>query len=227
MKKVLFFIALFPAIVFGQTAETINQKPATSSLKYELGFNLFSMTDLHKGDPYYTNKNYDYSTNLFSGLFVKRHFNKNVIRFSYDYAHKIVNEKWASNPWYSKTTGDVKSNEFKLGYEREFSSKKLVPFLSADLCYNYSKAKGVSSVYGDFVSYQDQEYLVERNEYSLCIGSGLKFNLAKNIVLIYEFNVQAGYYHSQNLKYNPSYTIDEGKLFRLNPVRQLGISIKF
>ena len=130
-------------------------------------------------------------------------------------------------PWYSKTIGDIKSNEFKLGYERELSSKKLVPFLSADLCYNYSKAKGLSSAYGDFVSYEDQKYLVERNEYSLCVGSGLKFSLAKNIVLMYEFGVQWGYYHSQNLKYNLSNTIDEGRFFRLNPVRTLGIIIKF
>jgi len=220
-------MALVPVIGLSQIAETTTQKPASASLKYELGFNLFSLTDASNRGPYYTNKNYDYSANLFSGVFVKRHFNKNIIRFSYDYAHKIVNEKWTSSPWYSKTTGDIKSNEFKLGYEREFSSKKLVPFLSVDLCYNYSKAKGLSSVYGDFVSYEDQEYLIERNEYSLCVGSGLKFNLAKNISLVYEFGIQSGYYHSQNLKNNPGYTIDEGRFFRLNPVRTLGVSIKF
>lgn len=227
MKKILCLIALVPVIGLSQIAETTTQKPASASLKYELGFNLLSLTGVNKGVPFYSNRNYDYSANPFSGIFVKRHFNKDVIRLSYDYAHNIVNEKWASYPWYSKTTGDIKSNEFKFGYEREFSSKRLVPFLSADLCYNYSKAKGLSSVYGDFVSYEDQEYLIERNEYSLCIGSGLKLNLAKNISLVYEFGVQSGYYRSQNLKNNPSHTFEEGKFFKLNPVRTLGVSIRF
>ncbi|MBI3519080.1 MAG: hypothetical protein HY062_06950 [Bacteroidetes bacterium] len=227
MKTILFYISLAPIIAFGQTTEPAKASPASNPLKYELGFNLFSLTDLHKGDPYYTSKSYDYSTNLFSGIFVKRHFNKNVVRFSYDYNHRVVNEKHEAYPWYSKATGDVKLNEFRLGYEREFSSKKLVPFLSTDLCYNYSKAKGISSAYGDFDSYQDQEYLIERNEYSVCVGSGLKYNLAKNITLVYEFNVQTGYYHSQNLKNNLYNYFDEGQFFRFNPVRQLGISIKF
>ncbi len=227
MKTILFYLSIVPVLVFGQTAEITNVTPQSNLPKYELGFNMFSLTDLHKADPYYSNKNYDYAVNAFSGIYVKRHFNKNVLRFSYDYNHKVINEKHEAYPWYSKASGDLKANEFRLGYEREFTSKKLVPFVSADLCYNYSKAKGISSAYGDFVSYQDQEHLIERNEYSVCLGSGLKFNVTKNITLIYEANVQSGYYHSQNLKNNPYRSYDEGRLFRFNPVRQLGVSIKF
>ena len=216
---------LTSTICLGQSI-TNEKQLAEKKLKYEIGFNLYSMTDLRRGI-YYDNANYIYNNNFFSGIFVKRHFNKNVLRLLFDYNQRLVNYKWESKPWYSKTIGDVKATEFRFGYERELGSKKIIPYISIDLCYNYSKATGFSTVYGDFVSYQDKEYLIKRNEYSICYGTGLKYRVTNNITLSYEFSLQCGYYNSHDYKSDPYNYIDNDFFYKLNPIRQMGLSIRF
>jgi hypothetical protein len=225
MKYIIFYLVLVSAIGYGQTNEST--APAVKkNLKYELGLNLYSVTNFHKGD-YYDNTNYAYNQNLFSGIFLKRHFEKNSVRVLFDYSQKVVNKKWESTPWFSKTTGDLKSSELRVGYERAFGTKKIIPFLATDLSYNYSKATGLSTVYGDFVSYQDKEYLIKTNQYSICIGSGLKFKITDHIMLTYEFSFQYGYYQSKDYKSNGNASVDKGMFHAFNPVRQVGFSINF
>jgi len=64
-------------------------------------------------------------------------------------------------------------------------------------------------------------------EYALLAGTGLRFHLAKKIVLHYELSFHAGYTYYQSFNegyYNrPFYK----RFLRINPVKSLGISYVF
>lgn len=219
MKTTFIIFFSLPLIAFGQTSQLDNQ-PTKEKLNYEFGFNLYSLTGLHKNS--INNKiNYKLDNHFFSGLFLKYYLKQNIIRLSIDYYQNLINEEWKSDPWYSTTKGEYRAGEIKIGYERQLSKKKLVPFIHTDFCYNYSQSNGLSTVYGDIVWFTDKPFLIKKNEFSLSAGLGLKYYVSKNIILTYEFNAQSGY----------EYIREDGSSYRnylsmFNPIRQFGLSIK-
>ena len=194
---------------------------------YEFGSNLYSLTNFKLSTSRQTGKDYySYDQNVLTGIFAKKHFNKNIVRVSFDYTKKIINQEINNLHTYIKDNGEINQGELRLGYEREFSSRKIVPFLCSDFVYSYSEAKGKASVYGDFVAYSDRPYLIKTNWYSVNVGAGLKIKITKTLLLTYECGLQYGYYYSRD---NTSLYIREvsAKFSAFNPVRSLGLSVRF
>lgn len=213
MKKLALYFLLFTFVMSAQNKNPIkNKNPKT--FKYELGFNLFSLTkDINTNG---------YDQNYFSGIFVKRHFNRNSIRASFDLYRKAINEYYKStyNDYFYQNNGNIIAGSFRLGYAREFGSKKLKPFLSADLGYTYTEYEGFQSGYNDWYTHSNTQYLIKRNEYTISLGSGLKWKLTNNLQFNYELSGQISRYYSKERSYSTNFLI-------FNPVRQLGLSILF
>ncbi|MFC2110839.1 hypothetical protein ACFLQ5_00145 [Bacteroidota bacterium] len=219
MKKTIIILMLLPIIVSGQTNKKSSQS-RKNNYKYECGINAFSLTKWRKDRYVYRSKS-SLNSNLFPGVYLKRHFNKNAIRLSFDY--RII--KLDDENEYFTQSGKTKLGEVKIGYEREFMTKRLRPYINFDLSYYHSRSKGIYERFnGDACdAWTDMEFDNKLTEYSLCPGSGMKFFITKRIILSYEFNLQFGLSKDSNIfGYGRSY-----KFFRFNPVRHLGISMFF
>lgn len=226
MKKLSLYFLLFSFVMSAQNKNPIeNNNPKT--LNYEFGLNLYSLTDLSPKYFWGDGNEYTFDQNYFSGIFVKRHFNKNCIRAGYDLYRKTINENINNSDRFYQNNGNIMTSAFRLGYEREFSTKRIIPFLSADLVYMYSLTKGfVSGTSGWMKAYYSGEYLIRKVEYAISMGSGLKWKLTKSLQLSYEFSYQVGY--SRFKERQGFYQFERsGTVFRINPVRQLGLSILF
>lgn len=215
-------VLLFVAIVaYGQ-----NGMNPSSKKNLEFGFNIYSLNNFrHSPLISATDKDYLFDQNFFPGLFVKKHFNKNILRMSFDYNKRVINDRVNTSHHAYKNDGEIQQGELRLGYERELGSKKMVPFLCADLGYSYSEAKGFASVFSDITRYNDQEYFVKTNRYFINAGIGLKYKMSNKLTLTYEGGFVYGTYHSKDYKnnpYNPQYT---RRFNMFNPVRTLGLSI--
>ncbi len=204
--------------------------PKPKDLSYEFGFNLYSLTDLRRA-PFYSEDDlnkYVFDQNYFSGIYFKKHFRKNCLRASFDLYRKTINDylKSSSNPFFFQNNGQKVSGNFRLGYEREFSTKKLVPYVSADLVYVYSESKGYTSAYGDFSSHYHLEYRIKQYEFAVSMGTGLKLKLSKNLQLSYELSGQIGRVNSKTVTTDNEIRYG-ATVLRFNPVRQFGLSILF
>ena len=91
--KAKFLILLFlPGFLLAQDFKhNSSAKPKTA--KNEIGYNLYSITDLQLRINNVIEKERAYSQQAFSGIYFKRHVNQNIFRASFDYYSKIINEE--------------------------------------------------------------------------------------------------------------------------------------
>lgn len=228
MKHLFIYLSFFSLTHTAQNIEKTEVR-TPKPLNYEIGFNLYSLTNLKPRYFYGDGYEYSYDQNFFSGIFVKRHFSKNCVRTNFDLYRKAINSYTESDNGekFSQHNGNISTIAFRLGYERELGTKKLVPFLSADLIFMTTTYKGFISGTKEFrgsISTVKSEYLNIVNEYAFGLGSGLKWKLRNNIQLSYEFNWQVGYSRLKESQ-GPDVSGFRGTVFRINPVRQLGLSI--
>jgi hypothetical protein len=219
MKQIITLIFLLSAVVFGHTAEQIKDS-SFIKIRNEFGMNLYSLTEMRISnfEPHISVTN-----SFFTGVYYKHYFGKNGIRTSFDLFQKSINEGWNTGPYYGWTVGNLKAGELKIGYERLFGTKKLIPFTFADLIYNYSQEKGYSTEYGDWTWYTDRPYLIETSEFGTAIGIGLKYRPIKNLVITIEASYHYIYSISQDIK-NSTYK-NKGSRFQLNPIRIFSIGL--
>lgn len=220
MKQILQLLLILPIIVFGQNPEA-NINSGSTNPKHEFGLNLYSLTEIQyfKDLTPHITATHSY----FNGIYYKHYFNKNGIRTSFDLFQKPIHNEWHSGPYFSLTVGNLVAGEVKIGYERLFVIGKLIPFAFADLIYNYSQEKGLSSWYGDWTWGYDQPYLIEKSEFGSAIGLGLKYKPIKNLVISIEVNYQYKYFISQDIK-NSTHK-NKGSNFKFNPIRILSIGL--
>lgn len=210
---------LLPVVVFGQKSEQINDS-SFIKIRNEFGMNLYSLTEMNITNvkPVFLVTN-----SFFNGVYYKHYFGNNGIRTSFDLFQRSINEQWFAGAYYSLTAGNLKAGELKVGYERLFRTKKLIPFAFVDLIYNYSQEKGYSTVYGDWTSYTDRPYLIETSEFGTAIGIGLKYRPIKNLIISLEASYHYIYSISQDIK-NSTYK-NKGSRFQLNPIRIFSIGL--
>ncbi len=233
---VIIFIALCPIVICGQESENKTTDP--TSHKNEFGLNLFSITNLTRFKvPEYNfvdvyNPYYNINYNISSGIYYKRYCGKNALRLSFDYYQKAVGQSleipynggWTYYDYYSGTKKDY---QIKVGYERLFGSKRLLPFVFADLFFNYGKYTGYRFYNGEsvFVNTTNGNFYLENLQYGAALGGGLKYHLNKHIVISYEFSATASYWTVQDI--SQGYNKYGDIAFRINPIRQLGLAISF
>ena len=242
-KNILFIFLLFFSICSFAQDDKITDGPSKNN-KYELGLNLFSITNVgfQKADP--SNESeidiYDFTSyNVPSGLYVKLHSGKNALRLSYDYfqrrfaAHSftdlsnIIYEIPVDNSYDYHYNGIKKDHEFKVGYQRTMGKKRFTGFFSADLVFNYNKFYGTqtvtwhpSEVVGTVPFYH------ERYNAGIAIGGGLSYKITKRLNIIYEFSV-AGIYTRKKESANKNRDWGNEQSLKLNPVRMLGVGYLF
>ena len=170
-----------------------------------------------------------YGSRYFSGIYFKKHFRKNCLRASFDLYRKTINEERDYyHGYFTQNYGQTLSGNFRFGYEREFSTKRLIPYLGADLVYIYSESKGYLNDWNDRTSYgyNNRKYLIKENEYAVSMGAGVKLKLSKNFQVSYELSGQFGRVNSTTFTPDHESTYG-GNVLRFNPVRQLGLGILF
>jgi len=137
VNKLYLFLIIFyvPFVVF--TQNKTNEKTHNNKLSNEFGINLYSI--VNKPNTYFT-KYLFFNRNILPGVFYKKHFNRDVFRVSLNY-YKTENDysEFAVYKFERKFHTVLNEVEIKVGYERDLNSKKIIPFLASDFCYNHAK----------------------------------------------------------------------------------------
>jgi hypothetical protein len=90
-----------------------------------------------------------------NGLLYKLHCDRNVYRagvdvFRYTYQFGAMPDPDdAHYPWYTYGEGKYTTIEARLGYERRLGSRKLQPFVGADIAFRYARNDGFYEGLGD------------------------------------------------------------------------------
>jgi hypothetical protein len=195
--------------------------------KHELGLNIFSITDLGRGNFHSSKTTVQAEYNLATGLYYKYHSGKNAWRASFNYYQKaIAVNNYIDDFYYFISAGVKKSEQFTAGYQREFGNGKFAPFVFSDLLFRYGNYSGKESYYGDITQCENCPFHREVFEYGIDAGFGFKYEAAKHITLSWETSVQGFYSVSEDLQYPQN-----GKFRqfdnRLNPLSQLGFAVTF
>jgi hypothetical protein len=218
MKQIILLLLLIPILAFGQKPEQNNN--SSTSLLNEFGLNLYSMRHMRYAGIEEKKKNFNKKTiiathSFINGLYYKHYFGKNGLRTSFDLFQSINFFDFSSwNDGYLYNT-NLKAGELKIGYERLFMTKKIIPFAFVDFIYNYSKEKGFCTAFW-------RQILNEEHQIGGGIGLGLGYKPIKNLVLSIEINFQIYYSLIHDLEDSWKY---ESTVFKFNPVRQFSIGL--
>lgn len=215
------------------TASDSILKSGTKTAFCELGMQLYTL-GLTPVDQYTNSNSTVFENTLFSGLYFKWFKGRDVLRASFSYIQKAVlsDNPYTSLGYLSQNNGVLRAGSLTIGYQRLLGSKKLAPYFFVDLHYGYSKQNGrfdyyMYPMYNELtVPWQDngREYLVERSQFGLCKGLGLRWNVASRLVLNLETYLEYYYYIQQDIK-NSTYK-QRGLGLNFNPV-QLSVGFKF
>lgn len=162
---------------------------------YEMGMNITSLT-LRAGD-FYSQYYKQLDNQIFSGLYLKCFRRQNAMRFSIDYSQRNVYAR-------KQPSGDVnriKSLELKIGYQRMLGKRKLAAYVFADLEYNYIRRQGLwnGGFYpNNFDYFSNGSYDFSNNFLCASPGFGLRWKVAKSIVLNAESGAQFFYVRENN-----------------------------
>jgi hypothetical protein len=236
MKASILVLGLFlPFITLSQDVE----KTTTTQPKNELGINLFSVTDWYNAlDPKIRKWQASLpikevlQTNFFSGIYYKRHYGKNTLRTSLEYFQKtridFSSFTYAGSDYHTSYAATTKTGEVKIGYERSFGNCKLRPYLFVDAVFGYSILKGKSNYYIDLGQTEIRDEYFETYSGGTAIGGGLSYKVSKNIAFTYEFSIESRVSKSHALAYpREQRPTGIGSYHKINPVRQLGLSVLF
>lgn len=194
MKKLqLIFLALTMTTQSARSQEdkTGNTKP----MRYELGFNLFSLT-LRPG-----NFNTDYKMvsdyQAFSGIYFKYHFGQNALRSEINFSKRNLRSNWPFSPIVEKTT----SLELKAGYQRSFTKGKFSIYAFADAEYYYFHPEQYyyhPMPYPSLYMYpmpadETRSFMIKGSYFCLSPGLGFRWKLGEHFLLGYEAGAQFFY----------------------------------
>jgi len=237
MKKssLIILLFLFPLLYHAQDLAPLSDSP-----KHELGMNLFSVINIYPGksqhssitpgDPFYKTGN-----NIFPGIYYKYHSGKNALRLSLDYFQKahsgmgsITFDPYTSFDY--SYAGIMTNHDFKIGYQRSFGTRRVIPFIFSDLVFNYNKLTAAQNIYLYTqyfpVSSVSLPYYIEQYLFGISPGGGVKIRLSKNVVLTYEFSAIFSYSRSHEILRGSKYWATEFD-WRVNPIKMLGFGVVF
>lgn len=224
---------LFRGLHAQVTASDPVSKSGSEAKFCELGMQLYSL-GLTTPDQYYNYNPKIVDHTFFSGLYFKWFKGRDALRASFNYTQKAAfSADLYSSYWpQSHNNGITRAGDFKIGYQRLFGSKKLAAYFFVDIHYGYSKQRGYFDgyyypMYSELTvpwnNYQ-REYLIERSQFGVCKGLGLRWNVANRLVLNLETYLEYYYYLQQDIK-NSTYK-QRGLGLNFNPV-QFSVGFKF
>ncbi len=221
MKNLLLLFLLISNFLVGQTV----QSPIFQN---EIGLNLFSITQFNFGKDNLDKRSITADLNFFSGIYYKKHFENNALRFSLDYNNKSINNsKGYETPYYfSEVIAASKKNlDMSFGLEHDFGSKKIHPYIFSDLVFGYQNFTGLRSEYGCFGPIGIYKFSEETFSYGVGAGAGIRYSLTDHIDLTAEFSAHAVYSVYQDV-------LNAGKKYssldyRINPLQKVGFAVKF
>jgi hypothetical protein len=212
------------------TSEIIPKKQRV----FESGMNLYTMNFI--GSDYHMQYSNQGAVDqfFFNGFYFKFFKGKNALRVLTNYFQKINEfDNTYMYPYYldyaptGRVTGTYKAGDFKIGYQRLFGSKKLSAYFFADVHYSYSQLKGDYSgmVHPCYTSYcvpyslirYPESYLIERSQFGLVKGLGLRWCIANRLTLNLETNFETYYFMQEDIKNSRSK--QQGAGFTYNPLQ--------
>jgi len=209
MKKLrdtpVLLLMFLSGICFAQKDTTVAlQNPAKAKIIYEMGINLYGLT-VRAGD-YYTQYTNVLDNQIFSGLYFKLFKGKNVLRAALDYSQRSAyygKQPFSTNSGNSR--GQLKSMEIKVGYQRMLGKRRFAPYVFSDLEYNYfwQPAPAQQDFYPMYSSYSYnyiyyRYYTLSGSFFCVTPGFGLRWNIAKCVVLNFETGAQFFYSHERS-----------------------------
>jgi hypothetical protein len=221
MRNIFLILLLTPIFSFAQTENTVQSKN-------ELGLNLFSFSDFSATT--YPATKFGSNLNFGNGIYYKFHTNKNVWRSSISFFKQkiVINDGQQFEGYSFHSNGIKKAGEAKVGYQRDFCSGKLSPFIFSEFSFLYSKYTGHASEMGCFGYYGDRPFDIESFEYGISGGIGLRYEITKNIVVSIESNAKGVLSVNEDmLNHSPYYPKYKNFDYRFNPLSRLGVAIAF
>lgn len=162
------------------------------------------------------------TTHYFSGIYYHRFIKNNGIRLSFDYYNRFINkEGYVGDLYYWYDNGYRKINIINAGYMWIFGKKWFQPYIFSDIIFEHYHQKGISTYPVTDGPHIDNRRNYNYKHYEIWVGSGfgLRISISKLLAITYETNYLYGCYFIYHD------IITDVKKF--NPVKQLGISMKF
>jgi hypothetical protein len=207
---------------FGQSTKTSSAEP-----KNEIGIHILSYSTNGFSDKYAHISISDEEQkpfHLLNGISYKRHINQHIIRASFNYRNL---HDQPQKPSYIYHQGNYDESTLKIGYEKNLNSRKLTPYLAADLSMIYVLFKGFRK--GDSPGYS--EYNINGIGGGISPAFGLKYKLTNHLSLNAESCLDLVYFrfnHKESTERFPNATFSTYKFdTRFNPLQKLSLNVKF
>ncbi len=202
--------------------------PVKGQEEIELPKNEFSFNLLSVKNRYVVEGGKKYYLNFLHGLSYKRHFNKNAIRFNFNYFQKI--DKIDNSQ--SESSGNYSEIEFGLGYQRGFLNSWIKPYIAVDL-----KIMGGNLVEerNNNLNPSYEKYDINKLGIGISPTLGVKFETKTPLSFSIETNVEMLMYREEGSVYfwSPTEIPDLSDVnksdyrSRFNPVTAFFISLEF
>lgn len=207
-------IYLIAALLFVSNIFAQNNLP-----KNELGLNLynnefeFGTVSNKSALKHFTLTGFQYKRNLNNRYLVRFLFNNKNESYSESY------EDWIVAGGTTLSSGIIKTQDYKIGIERVFGSKKIKPFAFIDIGYRYFNNKGVNARINN-QSPASNNFDLTNHYLNYVIGFGVKYYPTNHIYLSAETCIG---YHRQIFdgSLNPNYV----QLF--NPINTFVFGVRF
>ena len=225
--KIISLIAILMVAPFITNAQDTDTK------KYELGINLYNITDYGKlGMFWYEDLDQNFEQRFVTGVMFKRNWSKSALRVSVDYMYRSKdseeyrthnNNTFINEGIVDKTLSFLRF-ENRTGYERQFLvSRKVKPFATIDLVAGvdlYSATYKASEI---IPNDEDKLYKSTVLRVGGSIALGFKYQISNRLSASVETNVE----YVGNYLVIQNNTQNQGFYLILNPVRLLSINYHF
>lgn len=223
--KIVSLIAILMLTPFITNAQDTDKK------KYELGINLYNITDYGKsGMFWYEDRQQIFENRFVTGLMFKRNWSKSALRVSLDYMYR---NQEADQFWRFGINGDggnVRTTqsffriENRTGYQRQFLvSGKVKPYAAIDLVTGVDWY--ASTITPNQIAPVQEEWSAKSSSFRVggSVAVGFKYQISKR----FSANIETSLELVSNYGILPNIWESRSANFILNPIRLLSINYHF
>lgn len=184
--------------------DSLSRPEASKAYSREIGFNAYSLTV--RGGDFYSGYKHLIDNYAASGLYFKRYWGQNGLRFAADYLQKISNQK----DFFEERDKAIsfRSLQLKVGYQRLLGGKRWSPYFFADLAFTQSNQL-LRSIYDGGIYYNNNLMYPSYSNYftrktamlSASPGLGLRIRLKQQLRLNLEAGAQFFYMRERSSHY--------------------------
>ena len=230
MKKVITLLFIISAAqTFAQQSEdVVLEKKQKHEINYNIYSGFFENRSFPGDDQVLAVYRYNYNHRFFSGMQYKFNFRGNHwLRSGIGFSQSGGSSSYYFEDFYGYYEGNKNAFAVNAGYEYVFLSKRIQPYVFADIEYSYISEKGKMAYAGPLICIEpipDIPYLHKTNQIGGHAGAGIKFNICKNFVIGIETAVGSAYFNTNDKYDEADYT---GTSYKFYPIRSFNLGLKF